>query len=155
RMLVANLRLFAVQSFLLAGIANTIAYFLHSPHMYLAAVLTFILKSLVVPWFLRRVMNRIQAVGEVEPAVNTLTSMLVCGGLTLLAYAVARPFTASAAGSETEFGHNTLAVALALVLVGFYLMIVRRTALSQVLALLTVENGLFLAAISLTYGIPL
>jgi hydrogenase-4 component E len=34
-------------------------------------------------------------------------------------------------------------------------MINRRKALTQVLALLSLENGLFLAAISLTYGMPL
>jgi hydrogenase-4 component E len=155
RMLIANIRLFAVQSFLLAGIANTIAWFQHSPHLHTVAVLTFVLKVLAVPWFLRRVMQRIQAVGEVEPAVNTPASMLLCGGLTLLAYVVARPFTASRLANASDFGHNVLAVAIALVLVGFYLMIVRRTALAQVLALLTVENGIFLAAISLTYGMPL
>jgi hydrogenase-4 component E len=31
----------------------------------------------------------------------------------------------------------------------------RRKALTQVLALLSLENGIFLAAISLTYGMPL
>jgi len=40
-------------------------------------------------------------------------------------------------------------------LIGFFTMINRRKALTQVLALLSLENGLFLAAISLTYGMPL
>jgi hydrogenase-4 component E len=155
RVLMTNIRLFAVQSFLLAGIANTIAYFQHSPHLYIVAVLTFCLKVLLVPWLLRRVMDRIQVVRDVEPLVNTTTSLLLCAGLTLVAYLVARPFTDAAGKEATDFGHNTLAVALTLVLVGFFLMINRRNALSQVLALLTVENGLFLAAISLTYGMPL
>jgi len=44
---------------------------------------------------------------------------------------------------------------LSLVLIGFFLMINRRQALTQVLALLTMENGLFLAAIALTHGMPL
>jgi hydrogenase-4 component E len=52
-------------------------------------------------------------------------------------------------------GHNTLAVAISLFLIGFFMMINRRKALTQVLALLSLENGLFLAAISLTYGMPL
>ena len=54
-----------------------------------------------------------------------------------------------------SLGHNTLAVAIALFLIGFFMMVNRRKALTQVLALLCLENGLFLAAISLTYGMPL
>jgi hydrogenase-4 component E len=76
---------------------------------------------------------------------------MVCGGLTLLGYLVARPFT-----SLARLGNNTLAVAIALVLTGFFLMINRRKAISQVIGLLTVENGVMLAAIALTtYGMPL
>jgi hydrogenase-4 component E len=76
---------------------------------------------------------------------------MVCGGLTLLGYLVARPFT-----SLERLGNNTLAIAITLVLTGFFLMFNRRKAISQVLALLTVENGVMLAAIALTtYGMPL
>jgi hydrogenase-4 component E len=46
-------------------------------------------------------------------------------------------------------------VAIAVFLIGFFMMVNRRKALTQVLALLCLENGLFLAAISLTYGMPL
>jgi len=77
--------------------------------------------------------------------------MLVCGALTVLAYVVARPII-----SVERLGSNTLAVAFALLLTGFFLMINRRKAVTQVLALLTMENGVMLAAIVLTsYGMPL
>jgi hydrogenase-4 component E len=77
--------------------------------------------------------------------------MLICGALTVLAYVVARPIP-----SLERLGSNTLAVAIALVLTGFFLMINRRKAITQVLALLTMENGVMLAAIALTtYGMPL
>ena len=81
---------------------------------------------------------------------------MISGGLTLLGYSVAQPF-APAAGSAAAngMGHNTLAVAISLFLMSFFLMMNRRKAVSQVLALLTLENGLSLAAISLTYGMPL
>jgi hydrogenase-4 component E len=42
-----------------------------------------------------------------------------------------------------------------LFLIGFFMMVNRRKALTQVLALLSLENGIFLAAISLTYGMPM
>jgi len=88
---------------------------------------------------------------EIRPFVNVPGSMLLCGALTVLAYVVAHPVT-----SLERLGSNTLAVALALLLTGFFLMINRRKAITQVLALLTMENGVMLAAIALTsYGMPL
>jgi hydrogenase-4 component E len=151
RMLLVSIRLFAVQSFLLAGIATVVAYYHHASHVYIIAVLTLAGKVLFLPRLLNRLVQRIQIHQEMEPLLNAPTSMLICGGLTLLGYVVARPFT-----SLARLGNNTLAIALTLLLTGFFLMINRRKALTQVLALLTVENGVMLAAVALTtYGMPL
>ena len=151
RMLLTNIRLFAIQSLLLAAIAAVLAYHYNASHVYVVAVLTIIGKVIFLPWLLDRLVRRIQIREEIEPLLNAPTSMLLCGGLTLLGYVVARPFT-----SLERVGNNTLGTALTLLLTGFFLMINRRTALTQVLALLTVENGVMLAAVALTtYGMPL
>ena len=161
RWLVTNIRVFAAQSFLLACIANTIAYFNHAPQIYIAAALTFALKAVALPLVLERLVKRIDIGQEIAPLINVPLSLLICGGLTTVGYVVAESFhraevTASAAGpSAASLGHNTLAVAVSLFLIGFFMMISRRKAIMQVLALLSLENGLFLAAISLTYGMPL
>jgi hydrogenase-4 component E len=151
RMLLTNIRLFAIQSLLLAAIAAVVAYYHDASHVYVVALLTFLGKVVFLPWLLNRLVHRIQIHQEIEPLLNAPTSMLVCGGLTLLGYVVARPFTAL-----ERLGNNTLAIALTLLLTGFFLMLNRRKALTQVLALLTVENGVMLAAVALTtYGMPL
>ncbi|MEI6781628.1 MAG: hydrogenase [Verrucomicrobiota bacterium] len=151
RMLLTNIRLFAIQSLLLAAIAAVLAHHYNASHVYVVAVLTLIGKVIFLPWLLNRLVRRIQIHEEIEPLLNAPTSMLLCGGLTLLGYVVARPFT-----SLERVGNNTLGIALTLLLTGFFLMINRRKALTQVLALLTVENGVMLAAIALTtYGMPL
>jgi hydrogenase-4 component E len=151
RMLLTNIRLFAIQSLLLAAIAAVLAHHYNASHVYVVAVLTLIGKVIFLPWLLNRLVRRIQIHEEIEPMLNAPTSMLLCGGLTLLGYVVARPFT-----SLERVGNNTLGIALTLLLTGFFLMINRRKALTQVLALLTVENGVMLAAVALTtYGMPL
>jgi len=151
RMLLTNIRLFAIQSLLLAAIAAVLAYHYNASHVYVVAVLTIIGKVIFLPWLLNRLVRRMQIHEEIEPMLNAPTSMLLCGGLTLLGYVVARPFT-----SLARVGNNTLGIALTLLLTGFFLMINRRKALTQVLALLTVENGVMLAAVALTtYGMPL
>jgi hydrogenase-4 component E len=150
-MLLTSIRLYAIQSFFLACIAGVIAWSNNAVDVYVVAALTITGKVIFLPWLLNRQVRRIQILQEIEPLFNPPTSMLLCGAFTLLGYLVARPFT-----SLERLGNNTLAIAIALVLTGFFLMINRRKAITQVLALLTVENGVMLAAIALTtYGMPL
>jgi hydrogenase-4 component E len=155
RWLITNIRAFAVQSMLLAGISSTIAYFNNARDLYIAAVLMLLLKAILLPAMLRRLVARIEIRQEIEPLVNVPLSVLISGLLTLLAYVVAEPLQARPATGTLGLGHNTLPVAIALFLIGFFMMVNRRKALTQVLALLSLENGLFLAAISLTYGMPM
>jgi len=156
RWLVTNIRIFAAQSFLLSAIAGTIAYFNHAPHIYIAAGLTLLVKGILAPIGLERLVASIEIRQEIEPILNTPLSVVISGGLTLVGYVVAESFYRPEEGpAATMLGHNVLAVAISLFLIGFFTMINRRKALTQVLALLALENGLFLAAISLTYGMPL
>ncbi len=156
RWLVTNIRIFGVQSFLLASIAGTIAVFNGAPHIFIAAVLTLLVKAILVPILLERLVDRIEIRQEIEPFLNVPLSVVICGGLTLVGYVVAESFyRPDLTEGAASLGHNTLAVAISLFLIGFFMMINRRKALTQVLALLSLENGLFLAAISLTYGMPL
>ncbi len=151
RMLLTSVRLFALQSLLLAAVAAVVAYTHDASHVYVVALLTIIGKVIVLPWLLQRLVRRIQIHQEIQPWLNAPTSMLICGGLALLGCVVARPFS-----SLERLGNSPLAAALTLVLTGFFLLINRRKALTQVLALLTVENGVMLAAVALTtYGMPL
>jgi hydrogenase-4 component E len=150
-MLITNVRLFALQSLLLAAIAGVVGYAYGAWHVLLVAALTILGKVIFLPWWLKRLVRQIKIEQEIRPFVNMPGSMFICGALTVLACVVARPIP-----SLERLGSNTLVVAIALVLTGFFLMINRRKALTQVLALLTMENGVMLAAIALTtYGMPL
>jgi len=151
KMLLTNIRLFALQSLMLAAIAAIVAVFHNATHVYWVVGLTLVGKVFFLPWLLNRQVRRIQIHQEIEPLLNSTGSMLLCGGFTLLGYIVARPFT-----SLERLGNNTLGIAITLLLTGFFLMFNRRKAITQVLALLTVENGVMLAAVALTtYGMPL
>ena len=154
RWLVMNIRLFGAQSFLLALIAAAIAWYNHAPHIYIVAALTVAVKAVAAPILLERLVDRIDIQHEIAPIINGPLSIVISGALTLVAYVVGESFY-HAAGQASGLGHNTLAVAISVFLIGFFMMLNRRKALSQVLALLTLENGVFLAAMCLTYGMPL
>jgi hydrogenase-4 component E len=153
RWIVTNIRIYAAQSFLLAAIAGIVAFFNHAPHIYAAAILTLLAKAILVPIGLERLVARVGIRQEIEPILNVPMSVVISGGLTLVGYVVAESFNRP--DEAHVLGHNVLAVAISLFLIGFFMMVNRRKALTQVLALLSLENGLFLAAISLTYGMPL
>src|SRR6266404_9516888 len=102
-MLITNIRIFAMQSLLLAAIAGVVGHFYHAGHVYVVAVLTIVGKVLFLPWRLERLVRQIKIEQEIQPFANTPASMLVCGALTVLAYVVARPIT-----SLERLGNNTL-----------------------------------------------
>jgi hydrogenase-4 component E len=77
--------------------------------------------------------------------------MLIGIALVIFAFNLAAPIS-EIAGTVTK---STLGIAIASVLLAFLMMITRRKAVSQVIGFLAMENGLFFAATSATYGMPL
>jgi hydrogenase-4 component E len=147
----ALVRTFAIQSFALGGLAASVAYFTGSTQIYVVASLTIGLKAFLIPRMLAYVMKRIKVEKEVDPLLNIPSSLLVSGGLAVLAYYVTEPLIVHG----EAITRNVLALSLAVVLIGLFVMISRRKAITQVVGLLIMENGLFMAAISVTYGMPL
>jgi hydrogenase-4 component E len=145
------IRLYGAQSLLLAIVAATIAISESRPELFFTVVLTVALKVILIPWFLMRMVDRIGIHREIEPFLNVPASLLVCLGLTVVGYRVSSGFEGGARG----VGHHLIGVALSLLLIGLFLMVTRRKAITQVLALLTVENSVFLVAVGVTTGMPL
>jgi hydrogenase-4 component E len=155
--LVANVRMrqlvrtFAIQSVALGLFSAAVAYYTGAEHIYIVAALTIGIKGVVIPYFLNYTIDKIQVKKEVEPLVGIPMSLLICAGLAFIGYYVSEPVIAS--GSAIT--KNCLAISLAVVLIGLFFMVSRRKAMSEIIALLVIENGLFLGAISITYGMPL
>src|SRR5260370_10226002 len=132
RWIVSNIRLFAAQSFLLAAIAGILAWYNHAPHVYVAAGLTLVVKVVVAPLLLERLVDRIGIRKEIEPVINAPVSIVISGGLTLVGYLVAESFhrPEEAAGCHT-LGRNTLAVRLSFFLTSVFFMLTPRHDLTQ------------------------
>lgn len=145
------IRLYGAQSMLLAVVALTIAIAEGHHDLLVTAVLTIALKGILIPWFLMRVIDRIGIHREIEPFLNVPTSLLVCLGLTVIGYRVSTGFPVAAG----DVGHHLIGVALSMLLIGLFLMVTRKKAITQILALLTIENAVFLVAVGVTSGMPL
>ncbi|MCG7844323.1 MAG: hydrogenase [Methanomassiliicoccales archaeon] len=144
-------RSFAIQSIMLAMLAAVLAYYTGSEHIYLVAGLTLVVKGMIIPRFLMYSVDRLKVKREVEPLVGIPGSLLISGALIIVSYYVTEPLISSA---ETVT-RNCLAISLSVVLIGMFMMISRRKAMTQMVGLLMMENGLFLGIISTTYGMPL
>ena len=149
--LVVAIRLYGVQSLLLGVVGVAMGVADHRPHLFVTAALTVVLKAVVIPLFLLRVIDRVGIRREIEPFVNVPASLLLCLGLTVVGYRV----SLGMAGASQGVPHQVVGVALSMVLMGLFLMVTRRKALTQILALLTIENAVFLVAVGATSGMPL
>jgi hydrogenase-4 component E len=150
RALFTTIRLYALQSMLLGGVAIAMGLTDHRTHLFASAALTIGLKGVVIPWFLMRVIDRIGIHREIQPILNVPASLLICLGLTVVGYRVSARL-ADGAGAA----HHVIGVSLSMLLMGLFLMVTRRKAVTQILALLTVENSVFLVALGATTGMPL
>ena len=149
--LFTTIRLYGVQSLLLAVVAATMAISESRHELLVTAALTIVLKTALIPWFLMRTVDRIGIHREIEPFLNVPASLLICLGLTVVGYRVSTGFEE---GTQ-QVTHHLIGVALSLLLIGLFLMVTRKKAITQILALLTVENAVFLVAVGVTTGMPL
>ena len=151
RRILTLIHLFAWQGAALALSTLIVAYSGDQPHLYFSAGITLLVKVLLIPWVLHRLIDRLNVRWDVETLINIPTTMLIGIGLVIFAFALATPISQMA----TTLTRSTLGIAMASVLLSFLMMIVRRKAVPQVIGFLAMENGLFFAATSATYGMPL
>jgi hydrogenase-4 component E len=151
RRVLSLINLFALQGLLLAISTAIVAYSSHQHHLYYSAALTLVLKVIILPWILHRLIRKLNVKWDVETLFNIPTTMLVGIALVVFAFNLAAPIS-EMAGTITK---GTLGIAMASVLLSFLMMITRSKAVPQVIGFLAMENGLFFAATSATYGMPL
>ncbi len=151
RRVLSLINLFAWQGLVLSLSTVIVAWSTNQHHLYSSAALTFALKVVVLPWILHRLIRKLNVKWDVETLINIPTTMLVGIVLVIFAFNLAAPIS-QMAGTITR---STLGIAMASVLLAFMMMITRSKAVPQVIGFLSMENGLFFAATSATYGMPM
>jgi hydrogenase-4 component E len=142
---------FAVQGFLLALTTAVAAYSLNIHHLYISAALTLVLKVIVIPWMLRRLVLQMNMHRDVEALKNNSAVMLGGASLMVFSYYILHPIVQT----SSIVMLNALAVSLSVMLLGMLLMISHRQAVAHVVGFMSIENGLFFAAIVATHGMPM
>lgn len=151
RRIVTLIHLFTLQGLAVVGATAVVAYVTQQHHLYYSAGLTLVLKVVVIPLLLHRLVDRLHVRWDIETMVNIPTMMLIGIVLVVFAFNLAMPISKLSA----SIARGTLGIALACVLLSFMMMITRAKAVPQVIGFLTMENALFFAATSATYGMPM
>ncbi len=153
RQVLGCLRLFVIQSVLLAASAFILGLQYASVHLFVVAGLTLGFKGILIPWILYHVLSHeIHARREIEQVLNIPSSLLIAAAITIAAYFIVQPLLHI---SSDVFVRINLPIGMAAVLLGAYAVTARREALPQLLGILTMENGAFLAGISIAPALPL
>jgi len=152
RELAVIIRVFALQGLALAVLVGVLAGYRHDPQLGGVAVGLLVLRAGVLPWLLRRALAQAgEAQRETRPLVNVTASLLAAAVLTLLAYAVSRPLVALAPSPAT----HAIPVGITVVLIGFFVLVTRRRALSQLVGFLLMDNGITTVGFLTTAGVGL
>jgi hydrogenase-4 component E len=147
----AIVRLFALQGAALGCLVAVLGVDEGEVEVVALAVGLTVLRAGVLPYLLRRAMRNGGAGRETEPLVNVAASLVVAALLALLAYAVTRPVVALDPSPATQ----AVPVALTVVLIGFFVLVSRRRAVSQLVGFLLIDNGITAVAFLTTTGVPL
>lgn len=139
RELAVLIRLFAIQGVALAAMVAVLAAHEGAGELWILAAGVLALRAGVLPHLVRRALvSAGESRRETRPVVNVAASLLVAAVLTLLAYAVSRPLVELAPSPVTQ----AIPVGVTVVLIGFFVLVTRRHALSQLVGFLLLDNGI-------------
>ncbi|MGA3125732.1 MAG: hypothetical protein ABSD13_03375 [Candidatus Korobacteraceae bacterium] len=142
--------LFGLQSAVMAAQIVALAYAGKLLEAYAIAALVVVVKIVAIPYALFRIVRDLKAPHDTASSTTVAQSVFIMAGLILLSFFAVAPYA-----KTLRIDENMLASAVALVLSGAFLMVSRKKALMQVIGLLVLENGIFLAALTTTFGMPL
>lgn len=148
RSLDALIRFYALQNLLLGLLAFALAQ--GEVHFILAGAALFLVKGLLIPWYLFWLLDRLEISHEVESYLSVTLSLMAGGALVALAFQLGRRFIIPGAVLP-----EAVPVGLSLILLGMLSMVSRKKAVSQVLGFLALENGVFVLALAESHGLPL
>lgn len=148
---IATIHVFAWQGVLLALATALVAWDTSRSHLYISAALTLGLKAIFIPWLLVRQSRALGILREFDAVIRPGITLLAAGALVIFCYSVVLPVQVFAESATRD----AVAVSLAVVMIAMLMLVTRRKAITQVVAFMSLENGMFFAAVTATQGMPM
>jgi len=145
---------FAAESWLIALLSAAIGYIDHYPELYVIALLTAFFRGTLLPYLLLRIVRRLDVERELDPILRPSSSLVLGAAAVVFALVISAHISRSM-GISAQVVILALTVMLSMKLIGYLMLAVRHEAISQVLGLLVLENGIFLGTQILVPGMPM
>ncbi len=114
-------------------------------------VLIIVFKVIIIPGYMKKTADKVEYKVEKDFFINIPISMIICCGLVVLSWYVIYHIE----GITDHAAKNYLIYSFSVVLLGLFFMISRKKAIGQIIGFLVIENGMFLAAMLTTEGMPM
>jgi len=150
RRISTSILLFGLQSAVITAEVLATAFQEKLPEAYVVGALVLTIKVILIPRAFFSLTKRLRTVRDVKASTSPAQSVFAVAAIIYLSYAAVRSY-----GQGVHVPDDALAAAVSLILTGAFLMVSRKKALMQMLGLLVLENGIFLAALITTFGMPL
>ncbi len=151
RRIVSLINLFTMQGLALVVTSFLLGYITNQHELYVSGALTLVLKVILIPWMLHRMIRKLNVRWDIETLLNVPTTMLVGIGLVIFSFSLALPVSRL----SSSLAGGSLGIALSCVMLSFLMLITRSKAVPQVIGFLSMENGLIFAATAVTSGMPM
>ena len=142
---------FVCQSAMLSAVMVLHALKTGEHELYLSALLTILLKVVFIPYLLKYFVAKLNIRHRVTDVRRPFLILIGAAALVLFCYRLVTPVSTV---SWTQDNGN-IAVAMAVMLLGMLLMITHRKAISYIIGFMSMENGIFFAALVATKGMPM
>lgn len=143
----AVLYVYVGQSLLLTASTVLLAWRGGSPELVIVAAITLIAKPIAIPILINRLLSpALRRRRELASVFGIPVSLSIALALAVAAYAITRPLVVG----QDPLATVNLSIGLVVTLLGVFLLAIRREALPQLLALMTIDNGAFFAGIAIT-----
>jgi hydrogenase-4 component E len=144
---------FAAESWLIAALSASVGFFGNYPELYGIAALTALFRGLVLPYLLMRIVRRLNVQREIHTILQPSSSLVIGAIAVMFAFVIANHMSQDTTTSG-RVAVLALTIMISMKLLGYLMLSVRDEAISQVLGLLVLENGIFLGSQILVPGMP-
>lgn len=141
-------RAVAVQGVILGIIPGLLHPF--SGHLLTITTIIIFVKGVLIPYFINQAISKARIKREMEPFIGYLSSLLLGGVFTALAFVFAHKLPLAAEHKDLLI----VPASIATLATGFLVITTRKKAISQVIGYLVMENGIFIFGMLLTDAMP-
>jgi hydrogenase-4 component E len=151
RNLISLVSMYSLQSVTLVFLALALWVLEPAPVLLGIAVVTFLSKALIIPYFIAAIQEKIRIKRDIEfHFLSPTTSLILSMSLMLVVYMALTRVLQGTPARENHLFFFGAVIGLSLMLMGMMVMLSRKRAITKVLGFLTMENGVLLFGMFVT-----